>query len=443
VAIRALARLQDERIMPALKAAAETEGNRDHLEQELLGLLMHDSGDTMADYVASAVSHQESTLDQEWIVRFLSLAEIPRQTKMRICSHYAQFKEYGKHAIIRALQDLDDADAFAQLCRVLRSRDEAFRTAAYALGQLKNSDPCPVLLKELSKMDNGPVDCLILVLGEKCYAPAIGEFRRWQAIAERDPDRATTRLLTAAALCGLDVDYDRNATVVREGLKDDRLRWSAATVAGWLHDEETVQALISVLDRPDLHDAAVEALGRIGSRSGAPALMRAAETLPMERFRAIGDALLAIGRKNEDQAATDFGQGLSDVATSVPWLLSFHQQASPGNPFLAEWERAAPCLTSHPQVTANIIRHVQHGEIPMHAIGLSFLNRVWNPELVPVVEELIRTDEFRTNRHTDHGVFPHFSRRSAFAEFLTRKTGKEYTYVDVDGTVRKGGEGPE
>ena len=79
----------------------------------------------------------------------------------------------------------------------------------------------------------------------------------------------------------------------------------------------------------------------------------------------------------------------------------------------------------------------------MYFIGPYFIERVWNPELVPVVEELIRTDEYKVTHHTDHGVFPHYAGRSAFARLLTEKTGREYTFVDVDGTVRKGGEGPE
>jgi hypothetical protein len=440
-AIQALARLHDDRIVPALKAAVGSENNRNQLEQELLALLCHDAGDAMADYVASVVSNQKNDFDQERTVSFLSGADLPRKTKMRLFSHYNESRSYGKHAVIRGLQALDDAESFAQLCQILRTRDEPFQVTAYALGQLKNSDPCPILLEELPKTSDAGVPILIQVLGERRYVPAIGELQTRRDKASDSPYGRTARLLAAAALCRLDAEYDRNAAIVREGLQDDQLRLSALTVAGWLRDEETVKVLVPLVDKSDVGRSAIEALGQIGSKSAAAALMEAVQKLPTAQFGAIGGALLAIGRKNNDQALMDYGKGVSDVAVAWPWISQVHQLVGAWDAHRAEVDRAAAWLATHPEVTTKLLKEDPDATGEWGAMPY-FLDKAWNPQLVPTVEEMIRTNGSKVSFHTAHGTVPHYHMRSGLAEFLTKKTGKEYTYVDADGTVRKGGENP-
>jgi hypothetical protein len=102
------------------------------------------------------------------------------------------------------------------------------------------------------------------------------------------------------------------------------------------------------------------------------------------------------------------------------------------NPHEAEWELAAPWLARHPDVTARILSEVGRDESRWQ-ITPGFLEAVWNPELVPVAEEMIRADNPPMGPDS----------RRVLTEFLTKKTGREYTYVDVDGTARKGGDRPE
>src|SRR3989304_492740 len=108
----------DVRIVSALKSEIVKEEHRNHLEQELLAILKQDSGDEMIDYVANVIATQKSSFDQEYIISFLARSELSNKVKMRLYSHYEQFMDYGRHAVIRGLSKIDNEATFDQLIQI-------------------------------------------------------------------------------------------------------------------------------------------------------------------------------------------------------------------------------------------------------------------------------------------------------------------------------------
>ena len=369
IAIKVLGELNDDRIVPALKSAIATEEHRNHLEQELLATLKHDSNDMMVDYVASVAGKQKSSFDQEYIISFLSRSELSNRVKMRLYSHYENFGKYGKHAVIRGLRKIDNGAAFGQLVEILRREKygDAFRVAAYELHKLKNYDPSVVFLEVFKKAPDHACKSLIVPIAERDYFPAIPAIEERIAKAGNDVDGVRCRIWAAGALCRLGKDYDKNATIVREYLTKDydphNAGYAPYGVAGWLNDEETVNILISKITskkpNKDMVKWTIKALGQIGDKKVLSVLREALTKVSLTEFRDIGEAIATIGHKNEDQEVVADGQSVQTVARHLKNLGGQQRALKAGSPEAKrrrhEQEQVMAWLKQHREVIPNII----------------------------------------------------------------------------------------
>ena len=79
--------------------------------------------------------------------------------------------------------------------------------------------------------------------------------------------------------------------------------------------------------------------------------------------------------------------------------------------------------------------------------GVSFgdvrmIEPIFTSELVPAIERIIREDRHAVTTVTPRGRFTFYRDRSLAAKFLIEKTGRPYTFVDVDGQTHPGGWDP-
>lgn len=389
LAIKVLSRLDDPRIMPVLKSQISAEKQRNHLEQELLTVLQHDPGDEMVDYVAAAIARQNSSFDQEYIITFLSRQPLPYRAKMRLYSHYEKFQEYGRHAVIRGLARIDDEAAFARLAAMLREKTSPysadFRITASVVGDLKNCDPCPVLLEALKEAPDSSCTELIVPLAQRNYLPAVPVFEDRIARAREDASGTRCRVWAAGALCKLGKDFRSNAEIVKEHLRSDYdphgAGYAAYGAAGWLKDKEIIEILTSKLSESEPNKETlgwtIEALGQIADVSALPALRESLTRLPCEKFQDVGQAIEQIGRKNNDRTMTDEGQTVQLVAQ---YLQNLGGQQSAWQPDSREAEsmnrrreQVVDWLKRNSRVAPNIIAQSRSA---------------WNRELI---EQLVQT----------------------------------------------------
>lgn len=371
LAIKVLSRLDDPRVMPALKRQIPAEKQRNHLEQELLAVLHHDPSDEMVDYVAAAIARQNSSFDQEYIITFLSREPLPDRVKMRLYSHYKEFKEYGRHGVIRGLGRIDNEAAFARLAAMLREKTSPysadFRITASVIGSLKNCDPCPVLLEALKQAPDSSCSELIVPLAQRNYLPAVPVLEDRIAKARDDADGTRCRVWAAGALCKLGKDCRSNAGIVKEHLRraydPQGAEYAAYGAAGWLKDKETIEILTSKISESEPNKETlgwtIEALGQIGDASVLPALRESLTRLPCERFQAVGEAIEQIGRKNNDRTITDEGRTVQLVAQYLQNLGAQQIALLPDSPeaerMKRQREQVVDWLRRNSRVAPNII----------------------------------------------------------------------------------------
>ena len=369
IAIKVLGELDDDRVVPMLRNEIAKEKHRNHLEQELLAILKHDSSDEIADYVARVIAGQESDFDQGYVISFLSLSELSNRAQMRLYAHYEEFRGYGKGNVIRGLGRIGDKAAFDELVDILQKENygDAFRFAAYELRGLKNYNASAVFLEMLKKAPDHACSSLIQPLAERCYLEAIPVLEQRIMRAGNDADGMRCRIWAAAALCRLGKDYEKNAAIVRGYLrKDDDPNTPDGTpysAAGWLHDDETIDILISKIasEKPNkgVLKWAINALGQIGDKKGLPVLGEALTRVSLDTFVDVGNAIAAIGRKNEDQELVADGEKVQTVARYLK-NLGGQQQGSEAASLEAkqrrhEHEQVIVWLRQHAEVIPNIV----------------------------------------------------------------------------------------
>jgi HEAT repeat protein len=308
------------------------------------------------------------------------------------------------------------------------------------------------LLNTLKETSDHASDNLILALGEREYRQAIPVLEEIIKEARDDIDGRRCRILAAGALCRLGEDYEENAAIVRDGLWEYNLCYTSYQVVGWLNDEETIKVVISQVgsEKPEERAGtmAIKALGQIGSKSALPALRDALNRLPIAEFMNVGEAITAVGHKSQDGDVVAEGEEVKNLATFLNRVLSPSQRAAVSSESpeairnRLEMERAASWLKKHPELIPRVMEEIKDFSWGYNEI-LSLLDNAWDERAIPYLEYVTKTNVSRVDFHTDSGIVPHYHVRSAVAAFLTRKTGRQYTFIDVDGTVRKGGETPK
>ncbi|MBL7215822.1 MAG: hypothetical protein ISS71_09110, partial [Phycisphaerae bacterium] len=372
IAIKALGHMQDIRIIPALKKAIVSEEHRNQLEQIILSILRSDSSNAMVDYVASVIVNQKSSFDQEYIIRLISQSNTPYEAKKRLYFHYAEFKDYGKRAVIRGYGKMDDQEAFTQLVRILREDKYGgeFRVAVNELNNLKNSDPSAIFFEYLKKVPDHVCDDLIIPLAERNYLPAIPVLEERITNAGDSVDGARCKVWATGALCKLGKDYEKNSAIIREHLKKEydphAIGYAAYGVAGWLNDEETIkllsQKICSENSNTDVLKWSIKALGQIGDKSALTALREALTILPLDLFIDIAEAIEAIGHDHNDQEIISEGKIIQTVTRTLRNTGGQQIVFAPGSPEAnirqRNYEKTLEWLAQHREVGTNIIKNL-------------------------------------------------------------------------------------
>jgi HEAT repeat protein len=358
IAIKVLGKLDDPRIVPALKDAIGRAGSRGRPTQELLAVLVHDSSDEAIDYAAGVIARQGT--GQENMIWGISTSSLPTRAKMRLYAHYGDFESFGRSAVIRALGRMGGKAAFDQLAGILRSGayNDEYRLAAATLEKFKEPDATGLFLEVLRNAPDHACASLIIPLASRGCVEAIPILEQRIVTASTRPEGMACRVLAAGALCGLGKDYEKNAAIVREHLRTGG--YGSYTAAGWLHDDETIDILISKIasGKPNKEVAkdAVDALGRIGSGRALPALRDALTRVPVDVFTDVGQAIVAIGRKNMAESTVAEGELVVCVARYLrlrPQQRPLARDSPEGKRSRREHEQALAWLRKHPAVVAN------------------------------------------------------------------------------------------
>lgn len=449
VAVRALGLISGKRAIPTLMRLIGQDKPTSAMDEALRVLLAQSPDDATIDELAAIVARRD-TFTQESIIRCCSDVQLPESARMRLYSHWPEFQEYGKHAVIRGLAAIDNRAAFLELSKILAMGDRwdsadrgTFSLAAGTLGRLKNSDPCAVLLGAFPAAPIDSAEVIMIALAERKYAPFIPVLeKRLSEENGKYPDDVTVQrfsVLAAGVMCRYGKDYDRNAAIVCAGIQNRQLRWSAYQAAGWLTDDATIKLVISQIGATEGKEwtgvTAVETLGRIGDKAAVPALMKALEERPYSDWDKIADALASIGETQHDAGVISEGQGLKSIITYLGYGGALQIPTKAQRPEMdRQLNAASACLKKHPQLIPKLNGPVYGSSHYLTAL----LDRTWTPQATPYMEKLIETDTTRenANSHLNYVV------RREVSGMLAKKTGKQYTYVDFDGTVQKGGEWP-
>jgi hypothetical protein len=358
IAIKVLGKLDDPRIVPALKDAIGRAGSRGRPTQELLAVLVHDSSDEAIDYAAGVIARQGTS--QENMIWSISTSSLPTRAKMRLYAHYGEFESFARCAVIRALGRVGGQAAFDQLAGILRrgAYNDEYRLAAATLEGFKDPDATGVFLEALQKAPDRGCPCLIVPLATRDCVEAIPILEQKMMTASDRPEGDQCKVLAAGALCRLGKNYEKNAAIVREHLRTDG--YGSYVAAGWLHDDEVVDILIAKIAAEttdkDIVNCAIHTLEGIGSDRALPVLRDVLARISVGAFMDVGRAIAGIGRKNAAEPIVAEGEIVQCVArylNSRPEQMRFALDSPAGRQRERERERALAWLRKHPAVVAS------------------------------------------------------------------------------------------
>lgn len=439
VAVLGLARLDDPRIVPALREAARTESRLGLLREHLMALLLHDPSEAMTDFVRETIGKQkQSPNDQAWILDHLLHGRVAIEARRRLAPRSEEYNPGGQSSVIRALRAMRDEFAFQELSRLaLLERapgaegDALFAGLLEALLDNPSGDPCPVVLKALATHPRDLPDSLLLRLGEHQCREAVGLLRREKTTT---PARG---VLCSGILCKLGVDYESNAATVRGALTNPSLRESAFLVVKHLRDETTIRLLAAQAKDPETDTEtmglALAALGEMDDPAALSALREILRDKSIADYRLLGESIRALGLRMGDVRVEQEGAELLGLAEAVE-NLAFQlgpEGTSASTEKKAEtpaMQRAVQRLRESPAAVSGLIQSLDTAWGLKTPMLLALLDRGWSERHVACLEALMQTNPTRREitqhdtRETDYPV------RAAVAEFLSRKTGKHYSH---------------
>ena len=341
--------------------------------------------------------------------------------------------------------------------------------AARALGTIEGYDAMPTLLAA-AEQTNAPAGAIAWALGRigdpraiptlQAMADVYPSRRQDDRTARRRPLRRQSRwvapryrlseedrLWIAAALARLGVDYEGNAAFVRGALP------RSMEQAAWLTDDETVIAL-ETLVRP-WHETesprAVETLVAIGTSKALSVLMSLAdaETDPL-RLTILSGAAAKLARKRDHPGAERY-ETLAEVTAIVRGWFVMAQRLTilPVQKARDQIARAHAGLARRIWISETTRRldlaRAGRGEawrcdIPEKA--LTAVEPIFDAELIPVLERIVAESRNVVSFHGRYALVRFHSLRSLAAGILSERTGRPYTFVDVDGRIHPGGWNP-
>jgi HEAT repeat protein len=325
---------------------------------------------------------------------------------------------------------------------LLHSDDDSTKeAAAYALGTIQDYDPVPSLL-EAATMQNAPLGAIGKALGKRNDRRAVHALQTMMDGTGLSP---SDRVWVAAALARLGKDCEQNAGIVREALP------RSLEAAQWLHDKKTIDAVARFIEREDDHTRhrAIQALEAIGTEKAFDTLKQSIDPGQIGDPRVFQQLCEAAGRMADKlgHESTEYCARAAVSKAVLDW--SEMQQRALRQPEASdtyEVVKRYPALARQIWI-AEATRRLELGAKPNAAAweylipgqAIRAIANIFGPELVPVLERIAKQS---TDKVTFLGMYrkvEFYNVRSLAAEILTEKTGRQYTFVDVDGRTHPGG----
>lgn len=457
VILRAMAGIDDQRCDAALEAALAKGVPADLAAQALRSLLLRDGSAERAESLARLIVARNSGFDEETIFRHIAQDEVPRNRLRQLYGHYNQFQTYGRIAIIRQLGQWDDLVSFELLRKAAARQDDAVAVAASVLTESKQPDASQVLLSILETDPSRPPFEVVFGLGRRGCRPAIPALKH----AAKTSNNPAVTVAACAALCRLGVDYQTNAGVVRAALTQQQGKadhTSVYRVAGWLHDDATIQALTQCLIGTDakgrrvLNHHAIQAMGTTGRVDAAPHLLALLTFVPdhpsqnadeLDDYQAIGNALLAIGKSAQAEDLIGLGQAILRL---YEWSRCHFimQQAVQADEPIAPRRPVDQWLADHKPIVPGLVRRLRNGHGIDWPTVLAGMQNAWHPAAEADLQELAQNEPtVQSLLLPDGRVVKTAPNRSAIAKYLADKTGKPCSFTDPQGVQRPAGWQPQ
>ncbi len=409
------------------------------------------------------------------LVSTISQARSPQlPTEIRVAFYHAilhhpdwsgPFYASAGSRAVRSLGEIGGPEAGEILREVLLTPSNPHRdAAASALVRIKNYDAVPVLM-EAAGQPVCSVTTLAAALGKIADLRAIPVLRE---MTQRIGLSGDDRLWIAAALARMGDEYDKNAALVREKLP------RSMPQSVWLKDPETVTVLAELIRNNDDTDMrfvripdgintlvssywrgqastmAIEVLRVIGTPEAMDAVVSLMDT-ETDAWRLLRLSRLAaeLGKKYNHPKIEEYERIAQVVSAAMKWFsISLQQQnitpppSSQNYPILQKYPELARRVWIM-EVTRQLDEAQRMQALPWLGIfkkeTLHGIEPIFDPELVPVLERILRENTQTERCRGPVGFVEHYYIRSLAAAILTAKTGREYTFVDVDGQTHPGG----
>jgi HEAT repeat protein len=379
--------------------------------------------------------------DQKHLMREivkLTPSKIPPEITVLLCRKMleSEKKRYNEYAVSETLVAVGGEKAGQALSLVTLQYPSA--AAIKALGKVQGYDAVPALI-EASKKPNAPLGAIAEAMGtinDKRALPAL------EAMAARPNLNESDQIWVAAALARMGKDYDQNAAFVRGSLPQ------SCEAAKFLHDKETVETIAGKLMKVKGDSSLLQTLEAIGTKDVLDALNKL-----MDREKAVNphgfQVLSEVAARVAGKLGIDSDDRFADTAVVAKEVLRwFHlpQQVETGR-----YEAENMAVKKYPDLArtlwkAEVIRRLDLAakqekediefEIPDKAVRP--IGEYFNSELVPVLERIAQENRYKVS----FAGKDFYNVRSDAAKILTEKTGREHTFVDVDGRTHPGGWNP-
>jgi hypothetical protein len=416
-AIRALGLIGNEDSLVPLLAAIPVEKDWGHIREMVLAVLKIYPSIENADWVSETMV-KDGRISQDYIIRQISQSSIPAEIKLRIYRRIDSFNMGGHTAVVKALVAMvENPTAFELLKQeAFKHHYATFGVAVRELAKLEKPDPRPVLLellKDVLDRNKLPSVELIIAVGTaRCKQAMPLLEKKFTELSKESADHRRRRVVIAGVFCHFNYKYATYSAFVKEALTDKQYASTAYKVAGWLYDEDSISLITGAfcqmpVDGDWVNHAAANAVAEIAFQTGDAKTRELAEKMKATAIY-IRYTVDPSGNVKLDEAARE-----------------------------KSFEGAASFIGEHPKLGVNFIeRHASYrlglfGDRPF----IKLIEKTWHDSYVKSLEELVKTSTYKNAYDGDH-----YTLRRLAAALLTKKTGKKYTYVDVDGEVHKPGE---
>ncbi|MCC6155599.1 MAG: hypothetical protein IT367_17650 [Candidatus Hydrogenedentes bacterium] len=457
---RSLARIQDPRIVPGIKDILQTRRDESWpAKGPLIAALMAqvrtaEMDAWVLDYIRQLPGSQTTEVDenstQDAVLEGLT-GRRGRELAVDITRLLPGFDGYAQGAqieIIRALGRWRNADALLRITRDHADDQTVAGCAVNELAQLSWSTACSDLRDLLLTSPKALKSDILLIMADR-HCDAITEY---EALRDQSGGEEfyteSIRATAAAALCALGKDYDQNAQIVRECLNAAKLRTLRASLLRWLHDDDTAKWVLEMYRRENRYVPYGE-ISAVGHRMFLPLLEDRLLSAHPEEFGHIGEAIESVGYQNRDSELVSRGQAVRKISRLQLYIVPWN---SPTYIDDEQWRQdargAARWLAANPKIAIHMLESLMSGrnaqdtrrEIQWNVL-VPLLDVFWQDEMIPLIEHEIEVNDEQVTRvdREKKTYTPTYSTRSFLAGYLNYKTGKKYTFIDVDG-VRKNGQ---